>query len=108
MDKIASQVAANIYGNTAKIGGAGGGMSGASPAKVEGGSSFEDILKSTAENVVDTMKSGEKVSAEAVVGNADLNDVVQAVTSAEITLQTVVAVRDRLVGALQEVLRMSI
>jgi flagellar hook-basal body complex protein FliE len=39
---------------------------------------------------------------------ADLTDVVQAVTSAELTLQTVVAVRDRLIAAYQEIMRMPI
>ncbi len=102
MDKIANQVAANIYGNTDKFAG-----KGASPVAKDG-ASFEEILKQTATSVVDTMKGGEKMSAQAVMGNADLNDVVQAVTASEITLQTVVAIRDRMVSALQEVLRMPI
>lgn len=101
MDKIANQVAANIYGNSQKLGG-----NTASPK--EDGSSFEAILKQTAGDVIGTMKAGEKMSAEAVMGNADLNDVVQAVTASEITLQTVVAVRDRMVSSLQEILRMPI
>ncbi len=101
MDKIANQVAANIYGTNQKIGG------NIATAKKEG-SSFEEILKQTAASTIDTMKGGEKMSAEAIVGNADLNDVVQAVTASELTLQTIVAVRDRMVSALQEVLRMPI
>ncbi len=35
-------------------------------------------------------------------------DVVQAVSNAELTLQTVVAVRDRVVNAYQEIMRMPI
>ena len=42
----------------------------------------------------------------AAVGKADLNDVVQAVTNAEVTLQTVTAVRDKVLNAYQEILRM--
>lgn len=101
MDKIASQVAANIYGNTAKI----GSSAGASAPKADG-LNFGALLEKTARSTVDTMKASERVSAQAVTGDADLNDVVSAVTSAEITLQTVVAVRDRLVSALQEIVRM--
>jgi len=48
------------------------------------------------------------MSAQAVTGEADLTDVVAAITSAELTLQTVVAVRDRLISAYQEIMRMPI
>lgn len=81
---------------------------GKSPAHIGTGGSFGDLIRKSAETAVDTMKESEKVSAQAVAGNADLNDVVQSVTAAELTLQTVVAVRDRMVSALQEVLRMPI
>jgi flagellar hook-basal body complex protein FliE len=43
-----------------------------------------------------------------VTEEADLTEVVQAVTSAEVTLQTVVSIRDRLVSAFQEIMRMPI
>ncbi len=77
-------------------------------AQPQGGASFGEILRITAENTVETLKNSEKISAQAITGTADLNDVVQAVTSAELTLQTVMAVRDRAVSALQEILRMPI
>ena len=44
----------------------------------------------------------------AIAGEADVTDVVMAVTNAETTLQTVVAVRDRVMAAYQEILRMPI
>ena len=44
----------------------------------------------------------------AAAGQADLMDVVQAVGNAEMTLQTVVAVRDKVVNAYQELMRMPI
>lgn len=100
MDIITPAAASGAYASTAKIGGAASG--------VAGGASFGDVLKESTEAAINTMKAGEKASAEAVTGNADLNDVVQAVTSAELTLQTVVAIRDRLVNALQEVMRMPV
>lgn len=46
--------------------------------------------------------------ARAHSGAADLTDVVTAVGKAELTLQTVVAVRDKVIQAYQEVLRMPI
>jgi len=73
-----------------------------------GGPSFADFLKSKAQDSVDTLRASESISAKAVTGEADLTDVVQAVNNAEITLQTVVAVRDRMISAYQEIMRMPI
>ncbi len=70
--------------------------------------SFAALLKDNVENVVDTMKTSEQMSAKAVTGEANLVDVVQAVTSAEITLQTLVSVRDRMISAYQDIMRMPI
>ena len=53
------------------------------------------------------MKS-EQVTADAMMGQADLTDVVMAVNNAELTLQTVIAIRDKVVEAYQEVVRMPI
>jgi flagellar hook-basal body complex protein FliE len=48
------------------------------------------------------------MSADAMVGKADLQQVVEAVTAAELGLSTVTAVRDRVVAAYQEIMRMPI
>lgn len=103
VDKINPAMAANVYANTAKTAGAAtSGVSG------EDKVSFGDLLKTSAQNTIKTMRAGEAASARAVAGEASLPEVVQAVTAAELTLQTVVAVRDRLVSAYQELLRMPI
>ena len=72
------------------------------------GVTFSDFLQKSLENTVDTIKAGEKMSAKAVTGEADVTEVVQAVTQAELALQTVVALRDRLVSAYQDIMRMPI
>ncbi len=98
---IDPSMAASAYGNTQGLSkkiGAGG----------DEGVTFSDFLQQKATDVLETIKTSEKTSAQAVTGEADLTDVVQAVTSAELTLQTVVAVRDRLIGAYQEIMRMPI
>jgi flagellar hook-basal body complex protein FliE len=69
--------------------------------------SFGDVLEKSAREAIDTMRKGETTSAAAVVGKADLTDVVQAVNNAETTLQTVTALRDKVVSAYQEILKMS-
>lgn len=74
----------------------------------EAGASFAQVLEEAGRTAVETLKQSEKVSAQAVVGRADLTDVVTAVTNAEVTLQTVTAIRDRVVTAYQEILRMPI
>lgn len=101
IDKVANSAAASAYANTMKAG-QGVGVSGAD------GNSFGDMLKKTALDSIDTLKAGEQAQAQAVTGKADLTDVVEAVTSAELTLQTVVAVRDRMLNAYQEIMRMPI
>ena len=54
------------------------------------------------------MRQGEAETLKAAAGKADVTDVVTAVAEAEVTLQTVVAVRDRVIQAYQEILRMPI
>jgi len=101
VDKINPSVAANLYKNAQGIG---------QGARVEGGDGpkFGELIKKAAVDSIQTLRGGEKASAEAVIGNADLTDVVEAVTAAELTLQTVVAVRDRLLNAYQEIMRLPI
>ena len=98
---IDPNTAASVYARTSNVG--------ASQAAGGGDEiSFAQFLKQGIGQSIDSIKQGEKTSAQAVLGQADLTEVVQAVTNAEITLQTVVAVRDRLVGAFQEIMRMPI
>lgn len=73
-----------------------------------GGVSFASFLRQKAEESVGVLRQSEAVSAQAVTGEADIVDVVQAVTNAELTLQTVVSIRDRMVSAYQEIVRMPI
>ena len=78
------------------------------PEETSGGLSFGAMLEQAARGTIGSLKAGEQLSAKAAVGKADLNDVVTAVTNAEVTLQTVTAVRDKVVNAYQEILRMPI
>ncbi len=69
---------------------------------------FSDMVGDALKTAVDTGRTAENMSARALVGKADLTDVVTAVTNAEVTLQTVIAVRDKVVAAYQEIARMPI
>lgn len=76
--------------------------------KVKPGGGFGDMLGEALQQAVDASKQSEVTSAKAVVGKADVTDVVTAVTNAEVALDTVVAVRDRVISAYQEIIRMPI
>lgn len=71
-------------------------------------STFAELLGKVAQDSIESSKKAETMTAQAVTGQAELMDVVAAVSNAEVTLQTVVAVRDRMVNAYQEILRMPI
>jgi flagellar hook-basal body complex protein FliE len=69
---------------------------------------FGDLLRSALQDGIDAAKKSEQMSAQAVAGKADVTDVVTAVNNAEMALDTVVAVRDRVISAYQEIMRMPI
>lgn len=72
------------------------------------GKDFASFVQDAAESSVDTMYKGETLSKAGIAGTADLTEVVAAVNDAELTLQTVTALRDKLVSAYQEIIRMPI
>ncbi|MBF0168893.1 MAG: flagellar hook-basal body complex protein FliE [Alphaproteobacteria bacterium] len=69
---------------------------------------FAGLVKNAAQSSIDTMKTGERMSMMAIAGQADLTEVVTAVSAAEVTLQTVMAVRDKVITAYNEIMRMPI
>ena len=72
------------------------------------GESFSDLLKGALENAKEIGKTSESRSLGAVKDDADLHQVVTAVSEAEITLRTVVTVRDKVIEAYREIIRMPI
>jgi flagellar hook-basal body complex protein FliE len=72
------------------------------------GEGFADLLGEVAKGAVNAGLASEAVSVKALSGATDLDQVVTAVTNAEVTLQTVVALRDRVIQAYQEIVRMPI
>jgi flagellar hook-basal body complex protein FliE len=70
--------------------------------------SFETALADALHNAVGTMRTGEAASAQGATGQGDLVGVVNAVTAAELTLETVVAIRDRVIAAYQDIMKMPI
>jgi flagellar hook-basal body complex protein FliE len=83
------------------------GLGGASPAN-EGGPSFLDLVSQGLDEAVGTQKQAEQLSKDAVMGKANINDVILAVQDADVVLSTLVSIRDRMVSAYQDILRMAI
>lgn len=72
------------------------------------GASFGDILASSLDDAVATSGKSEIASMKSSIGKAEVTDLVTAVNNAELTLQAVVAVRDKVVAAYQEIMRMQV
>ena len=77
-------------------------------AAAGGGQDFGDLLKSVMSDAVQASKTAETQIANQVAGKAELIDVVTAISSAEASLETVMAVRDQVISAYQEIMRMPI
>lgn len=75
---------------------------------VGGGSSFASMVKDSLREARDLGLEAEQMQMKAINGEADLRDVVLAVSNAELALDTVTTVRDRVMTAYQEILKMAI
>src|SRR3954462_8547730 len=73
-----------------------------------GGNSFVNMVTDSLKSAVQPGREAEELSLKQISGEADLKDVITAVANAEHTLETVVAVRDKVLNAYQEILRMPI
>jgi flagellar hook-basal body complex protein FliE len=98
--------AAAAYRAVANIGSAG---TATAPGAIGAGpGDFSNLLQGALKDGIGTMKQGETMAARQVAGQANIVDVVNAVNQAEITLDTVVAVRDKVVAAYQSIMNMPI
>lgn len=82
------------------------GVSKGPAAAPTGEDSFSNVLASALKGAVNATANSEQMSLKGIQGEAELVDVVTAVTAAEVALQTVVAVRDRVISSYQEIMRM--
>ncbi len=72
------------------------------------GASFGGALARALGGVVDAGHAADAQSMQAISGHANITDVVSAVSKAELALQTTTAIRDRVVQAYQDIMRMPI
>lgn len=82
------------------------GTSGTSSASETDG--FASLIGDAIKSTTNTVRNSENISANAILGKASLADVVTAVNSADVALKSVVAIRDRVIGAYQDIMKMPI
>jgi flagellar hook-basal body complex protein FliE len=99
--------AAGAYANIAKLA-AGIGGKPPGPDAGTGAGSFGDVLKQAMHAVTEAGQKSDAQSAAAVQGKGNMVDVVTAVAETETAIDAVVAVRDRVIAAYEEVMKMPI
>jgi flagellar hook-basal body complex protein FliE len=75
---------------------------------VQDGGDFGSMVGQAASNALGTLRQAERTTARGIAGRADVQEVVQALGNAEVTMQAVVAIRDKIVGAYNDILHMSV
>jgi|GEM_PF-3458621 len=104
---ISINSAINAYNNAANITRNLGETSTAKPED-SGSNVFAGLVSNPISSSIGNLRKAESSAIGNLANQADITDVVTAVTKAESTLKTVVAVRDRLVSAWQELEKMPI
>lgn len=92
----------------ARAGAAAGAVTAEPAAAAAGQPTFATWLRQAAEDAVSQQQATEQQARQAVAGGADLTQVVTAVSEAELTLQTVIAIRDRVIEAYKDIMRMPV
>lgn len=77
-------------------------------ARASDGADFGSLVADAVTQTEATLRNAETLTQSAAAGQADLVDVATAVAAAEVSLETVVTLRDQVVQAYQEILRMPI
>ena len=80
----------------------------AAPATAVSGASFSDVMAQASSDALKTLKTAEASSMTGLEGKANVQQVVENVMSAERTLQTTLAIRDKAVAAYQQISQMQI
>ncbi|MDR6266740.1 MULTISPECIES: flagellar hook-basal body complex protein FliE [Rhodobacterales] len=78
------------------------------PTQTPTGPSFAEVLENTVRDTVETVRAGDRAAVAGLQGKLSTQEVVEATMAMETAIETAVAVRDKVVGAYQEVLRMTV
>lgn len=78
------------------------------PAEQQQPGQAGEAFAAAAQNFMDTMRAGEETVKAGLAGRADPQAVVEALAATEMAVQTAISVRDKVVEAYQEILRMPV
>jgi flagellar hook-basal body complex protein FliE len=101
---VAAKAYAAIQSQAASLAQSAGATGAAEPS----GPGFATLLKNAMSDAVQASRNAEVQMKAQAQGKADLVEVVTAVASAQTSLQTVLAVRDQVIAAYQQVMQMAI
>jgi flagellar hook-basal body complex protein FliE len=97
--------AASAYASIARL--ANQAQSATGPEKA-GGGDFGGMVREAVGTLVETGKTAETGAVALAEGKADMVNVVTAMAETEVALETMVSVRDRVIAAYEEIMRMPI
>jgi flagellar hook-basal body complex protein FliE len=100
--------AANAYASLARLTEGASGLGKAVGAAPGGGPDFGSVLKEALGSVVEAGKKSDAQSQALAAGKANMVDVVTAVAETEVAVDALVSVRDKVIQAYEEIMRMPI
>ncbi|HTZ01428.1 MAG TPA: flagellar hook-basal body complex protein FliE [Xanthobacteraceae bacterium] len=101
-------IAANAYASLAKLRQDTANIAGGAAKTDASGPNFGSILKDVIDAVSAAAKSSDAQAQAVAAGKANMVDVVTAVAETETAFQTLVSVRDKVIAAYEDVLKMPI
>lgn len=100
-----SSIAANAYASAARLFSPNAAQR---PAAAGGQGGFGAMLNSAMQHLDQTTRTTDQRAQQMAAGRADLIDVVTAVSETEVAIEALVSVRDKVVQAYDEIMRMQI
>jgi flagellar hook-basal body complex protein FliE len=107
MPTVAPTAAANAYAALARMGEQTANL-GRTAAPASTGPEFGAVLKDVINAVADAAQKSDSQAQAVATGKANMVDVVTAVAESETAIQTLVSVRDRVIAAYEDILKMPI
>lgn len=76
--------------------------------QADAGGDFGKLLSNAVQGIVDQGRASDQKAMDLVNGKGDIVDVVTAISQTELAMQTMVTVRDKVISAYEEIMRMPI
>ena len=99
--------AANAYASLARLADPSANL-GRAVGEANGGPSFGELLRNAASHVLEAGRKADTQAHAMASGKGNVVDVVTAVAETEIAVEAMVAVRDKVIAAYEEIMRMPI